>query len=354
MKKTLLPLAGFLLTLLCFNSVADAELYTYDVFDADWKTSSDTYVRILNEFDDNRWYSNVNVDSCDINGGSITISSPVVYDVELYDAPIYRLFLSPYRINQLKEWDPSIDLSEVIMKEAIRDVNTDSVEFSFSVADTYLNTDQPYYAFIVPVSEYDEIWKPSHEICFQMNSNMCMWAEACDALELVVNPKEDTNNNTPDYVEANNYEENNGTNEEYNEINTPIEEHGASCVGMNLANVSHTINNNIITLKWNAVDGDTVQIAVFDHDEEIYKSLGSARMSDEKFNYTMQWNGEHNFMLTNGCKEVYYKADAAIKTPDTTIVPPATWTAENVLYIAIAAIVLYGAYTIFLRKADNK
>jgi hypothetical protein len=32
-------------------------------------------------------------------------------------------------------------------------------------------------------------------------------------------------------------------------------------------------------------------------------------MSDEKFNYTMQWSGEQNFSITNGCKDFYYKAD---------------------------------------------
>ena len=67
-------------------------------------------------------------------------------------------------------------------------------------------------------------------------------------------------------------------------------------------------------------------------------------MSDEKFSYKMQWNGVQNFMLTNGCGEVNYKVDAAIKPSEPEkVVPPATGPAENVLYIAIAAIILYGA-----------
>jgi len=66
-------------------------------------------------------------------------------------------------------------------------------------------------------------------------------------------------------------------------------------------------------------------------------------MSDEKFTYTIQWDGEQNFSLTNGCKEVRYKADAAVKKDEPKPIPatPATGPAENVLYIAIAAIVLY-------------
>jgi hypothetical protein len=77
-------------------------------------------------------------------------------------------------------------------------------------------------------------------------------------------------------------------------------------------------------------------------------------MKDEKFEYKMEWDGEQNFMLTNGCKELYYKADAKKESEPEKIVPPATGPAENILYVAIAAIILYGAYVVFFRKADNK
>ena len=42
---------------------------------------------------------------------------------------------------------------------------------------------------------------------------------------------------------------------------------------MDLANVTHTVNGGTLTLKWTAVDGDTVQIAIFDPEAEVYKSL---------------------------------------------------------------------------------
>jgi hypothetical protein len=94
---------------------------------------------------------------------------------------------------------------------------------------------------------------------------------------------------------------------------------------MNMANISHVVNGDSITLKWTAVDGDVVQIAVFDPEEQYWRSLGAVNMSDEKFVYKMQWNGEQNFMLTNGCGEVRYKADAAIKEQEQEkVVPPAT------------------------------
>jgi hypothetical protein len=90
-------------------------------------------------------------------------------------------------------------------------------------------------------------------------------------------------------------------------------------------------------------------------DEEIYEKLDTVKMSDEKYTYPMRWNWVHEFRLANDCGYVKYKAEEAIepeKTPE--IVTPATWPAENILYIAIAAIVLYGAYVIFFRKAENK
>ena len=77
------------------------------------------------------------------------------------------------------------------------------------------------------------------------------------------------------------------------------------------------------------------------------------KMSDEKFNYTMQWTGEQNFSITNGCKDFYYKADRIKESEPEITTTPATGPTENVLYVAIAAIILYGAYTLFFRKSEN-
>ena len=122
---------------------------------------------------------------------------------------------------------------------------------------------------------------------------------------------------------------------------------------MDLAHVSHTTRGDKVTLTWTAVDGETVDIAILNPEEEVYEKLATVKMSDEKYVYTMRWNGEQNFMLTNDCGSVKYKADAAIEKTPEKIVTPATGPAENVLYIAIAAIILYGAYAIFFRKSDN-
>jgi flagellar hook assembly protein FlgD len=164
----------------------------------------------------------------------------------------------------------------------------------------------------------------------------------CDGLDAIVNPiivePEQKPENPEDIKEPEANQE---------------EVHGAACVGMDLAHVSHTTKGDKVTLTWTAVDGDTVDIAILNPEEGLYEKLATVKMADEKYVYTMKWNGEQNFMLTNNCGSVKYKADAAIEKTPEKIVTPATGPAENVLYIAIAAIILYGAYAIFFRKSDN-
>jgi len=314
-----------------FGNTASAELYIRDVFDSNGIASNDAYSRILNEYDSSWWYSSSDTIVCDTANDWVKITSPIITDSDLYDAPNYRLFLSPYRVNKLKNWE-SIDTSKMIVIESRKTSDSEmSVEFDISASDWFDNN-QIYYGFLLPITDYDEIWTPSNELCFQLSNNMCLLGNACDTMGVVANPVE----------------------EHWAAETTTT--HGAGCVWMDLANVSHTVSNDTITLKWTSLwDWSAVQIAIFDPEEEIYKSLWTAKMDDEKFEYKMQWNGEQNFSLTNWCKEVYYKADAKITTPTEPekVVTPATWPAENILVIAIVAIVLYGVYAIFFRKSEN-
>ena len=79
------------------------------------------------------------------------------------------------------------------------------------------------------------------------------------------------------------------------------------CIGMDQANVTATATQWVITLKWNAISWDTVQISLFDPNDEVFKNLWSVNMASGEFNYTMQWDWVHNFVLNNWCKEFYYQ-----------------------------------------------
>ena len=327
MKKSLLSLLAITLVSAGFAGLANAQqLYISELFSDGKAIQADAFSKVLNEYDNTRWYSNSSNLVCE-GTDSITITSPVIEDTYLERAKIYRLFLSPYRIDQLKNGDASVDTWKIIIKETTIDDSASDVKFVISSADVDSNT--AYYGFVLPIDIYDGVWIPSKETCFQLANNICLQDAACDTLDAILNPT----------VSSTEW--------------TEWGEHGAAsdCVGMKMANVTHTVNGDTITLKWTAVDGDVVQIAIFNPQEEVYKSLWAVSMKDEKFDYKMQWEGEQNFRLTNGCGDLNYKADAK-ETPEK-IVTPATGPAENVLYIAIAAIILYGAYVVFFRKSEN-
>lgn len=322
MKKSLLSLAGLALVSTAFMWSVNAQLDISELFSNGAPLQDNAYSRVLNEYDSSRWYSDAISVACDSNSSSVKITSPLVQDSDYYDVTSYRLFLSPYRIDQLKWGDTAVNNSQVIIKEAVKAEGSNEITFNVNESDG-LSPNQVYYGFVLPINDFDLVWTPTKEICFQMTNNVCLQDSACDSMV--------------------------ATNDEV------IERHWTSCVWMDLANVTHVQNWDKITLKWTAVEGDVVQIAIFDKDEKMYKSLWTVKMSDEKFDYTIEKDWEQNFSLTNGCGEYRYKADAKKweKEPEK-IVTPATGPAENILYIAIAAIVLYGAYVLFFRKAENK
>ena len=311
-----------------FIGIANAELYVSDVF-SNWAPRVDSaYTQVLNYYDTEWWYTTNDLIWGDFVNWDLRVTSPIIEDIWYDEATVYYLFVSPYRIEQIKSWDPSVDTSKIIMKQI--EIASDAENVEFSIGTPELELEQASYGFVAPVDMYDWFGRPSNEICFKLSTNTYNQWEGCYAFELVMDP--------------------------VSEAPTDVSQQqlGAACVGMNMAHVSHVVNGDTITLKWTAVDGEVVQIAVFDPEEQYWKSLGAVNMKDEQFTYKMQWNGEQNFMLTNGCGEVRYKADAAISTPEKDIpATPATGPAENMLYIAIAAIVLYGAYVLFFRKSEN-
>lgn len=332
MKKLLLSLVGIAAMWASLGGIANAQFLGISNL-LDWTTPKVewAYAQLLTDYDSSRWYLNdVNVE-CNGNNSTITIKTPKIYDGSMGEVKSYRLFLSPYRLGQLKNNDVVVNSSNIIMKEELVKANSDEIVFTLWEND-WIDKNQSYYGFIVPIDEFDDVGTPSKEICFQAASNMCMQDTECDTLTFLAAPVQ--------------------------EHWAATEEHGANCVWMDMANVSHTVKDWVLTLTWTAIpDGNVVEIAIFDPALEEYTSLWTANMRDEKYEYKLRRDWEQNFSLTNGCKELRYKADASRTTPEPKeepIVTPTVWPAENILIIAVAAIVLYGLYTLFIRKSENR
>ena len=79
------------------------------------------------------------------------------------------------------------------------------------------------------------------------------------------------------------------------------------CEPMKNPNIYHTIKNDTITLGWDDIKWDNMEISIYDPVNDIYKSLGTAKMSDKNFTYKIKWDLEQNFKFSNGCSEYYYK-----------------------------------------------
>jgi len=71
---------------------------------------------------------------------------------------------------------------------------------------------------------------------------------------------------------------------------------------MNLANVTHVVVGNQVTLRWTAINGsDKVDILLRDPTAEVFNELANVNMSAEKYTFTATRNGEFiiNFMPNN-------------------------------------------------------
>lgn len=347
MKKSLLSLVAFVFGITAFAGIANW-LSIYDIFSNGEPLVNTAYTQLLNDYSPEWWYLDGNSLVCNIDAnGNLTITSPRIWDSIDETATTYRLFLSPYRISQIKSGEPTVDNSNIKAFEQKVDSNISEVNFKLSKSD--VSDAQAYYGFITPLDMYDVVWTPSKEICFQINKNVCMLDTECDTFDLVVNPtaSEPEKDTTPEVTTQN---------PEPEVTTDPEKTHGsAECVSMEYANVRHTSDGKNITLTWTAVgEGGDVDIAIFNPNDEVFEKIATVKMSAERYVYPMRWNGVQNFILTNECWQAKYKADEGIVEGEPEkIVTPATGPAENIMYIAIAAIILYGAYTIFFRKSDN-
>lgn len=174
MKKSLFSLLGMTLLI---GSVwaANGDLDISDLFDWETPRIPDAYQRLLNDYDNARWYSESPRVGCqDVN--KIRVSSEPVEDLFLDDASQYILFISPYSMDRIKRWDSSIDYSKIIMKrKIIGNIPEGAVldSFFFDIFSDEIDSKQKYYWFIVPVDSYDGVWRPSGE--FELNMSECFW-----------------------------------------------------------------------------------------------------------------------------------------------------------------------------------
>jgi hypothetical protein len=113
-------------------------------------------------------------------------------------------------------------------------------------------------------------------------------------------------------------------------------------------------------LRWTSIaGGGDADILLFDLQQEKFIRLATVRMSDERYDYTMTWDGQHLFRFRplDGGTEVRYPVQAmrgTTPTPPPTTgkiekLPP-TGPVEDTLGMLLIALLIYGGYKLYQKK----
>lgn len=270
------------------------------------------------------WYSisenkNISIDS--INSSSVTIKSPVLKD-EFND--IINNYIITYGEHSLEEITGKPSLLDLNKEKAFSNLSLwgkSSFDMSLTTSDN-INPNAIYYVLSVPKDSAGTLWSVSNEMCFRLKDQLV--GEGDDCANWVTN--------------ANHW----------------------AWADMSLANISHTINWNNITLRWIAVSGsDKIDIFLWNEDVATFSKLSTVNMSAESYSFTVSKNGEHIVkFIPNLGKEINYTfnvlwlVDWSKPVPVNPVVTPVVvWPKENLIAVLIWTLILYLAYRLIKRKA---
>ncbi len=199
----------------------------------------------------------------------VVIKSPLIKDELGNIIKKYTLMFSQYPLSQILENPALLDQS----KEKTFDFPTPGTDITMElhmVTDT-LSPVHVYYLSIIPKDQNWILWEISNEIWFKLATQTYGEGNATWSLSLLA--------------------------------------HGAAGADMGLANITHTIRQNLASLKWIAVSGsDKVDIFLLDPMSQTFQRLTSLNMAAERYDFPLTRNGEYvlNFMPNNWGKEYRY------------------------------------------------
>ena len=262
----------------------------------------------------------ISVDS--ITSTSITIKSPVLKDEFQDTINNYTLMYWPNTLAQLIANPNLISTTKEKLFSNINLVWMSNFTMNLTTSDN-IDPNTIYYLMSIPKDWAGELWEVSNELCFRLIDQLHWEWEDCASWS-----------------------------------NSHLA--GAN---MNLANISHTLNWNTVTLKWISVNGsNSVDIFLWDENLWNFTKLSTVNMSAESYSFNTSRNGEHivKFLPNNWWVEKNYTfnviwiSDLVTTQWDNsnaTVTPVVVWPKENVIAILVWTVILYLAYKIVKRKA---
>ncbi len=269
-------------------------------------------------------YSDETISIIDLNpdATALTIETPVIQDEFGDDINTYVAMYSEYPLSMLIE--DSYLLQNDVLETQFDNINTSLSTVPLQLIDGDIDPSKIYYLFLAPKNELGDVGNISNELCFVLDAEIKWDWDDCILM-------------------YDNYDES----------------HNAGWADMSLANITHNINKDEITLEWIAVDGsDNVDIYLWKEWADEWELLDTVDMLDEEFSFESENYGSHTVMFRpdNGWLEKTYTlnvlAPTEDKEPDPIPLVPETGPAENIMFIIILSVIVFIGYRAISKRKN--
>lgn len=222
-----------------------------------------------------------------ISPEKLTLESPRLKDINSDDATLYYLFYATGNIHQLlnsatgnilQAWENYPPKKVIELRSA--ETTATGVTISLELADG-LTANDSYCALVVPVDKDNEPGNASQQFCFNLGKKK---------FSLEYDPALFGNiTTTPTTSALEGARPVAGT-------TSDALEHNAGRSDMNLANITHTITGDTITLIWTKVgSAQDIDLYVFAPGANGFSKVATVKMSNERYDYKFAKDGEHIF-----------------------------------------------------------
>lgn len=325
MKKNII--AAIVFTLISVNVVSAAGILDY-FQESQWSiTPNAGYVD---------W---MNIEISSIDEASVVVTTPIVQTELEERMNNYVLMYGTNTLSDLLEDSTLIDN----FQDKVFAVTTSAVaqlDLNLDLFEDLLNPEVIYYAWVLPIDDFDIVWTMSNQVCFRLSDGIFGMGDTCkDMIATQVDEIE-----TPVDETENLWDEEN--------VDITAEDHDAAGIDLNLANITYTVTSGKINLAWMSLD-DTEVLNIFLRDEaaNVFKELGTISMSAEAYQFNADTSKTNlvKILPVNGGREVIESIRA--EQPKITEVP-ATGPKENAIAIIFLTLLWYVFYrSLAKRKA---
>lgn len=277
----------------------------------------------------------------DTTTSEFLLKTPILKDAKDSAVGEYYVLLGEKPIKDYVAWEEAQMLRNNLLELPVYSTMDIEGQVDLKIDETMINSGTTYFGVVVPVDDNVLYGKYSKEFCFNFSTQKYAEGEACSAMA----PQ-------PEAVQVVVADD-----ELSNVVAEEDAEHDAAGADMRLADISHSVQGNVVTLTWTAVPGsENVEIKIFDKEKADYVTLGTVPMTQETFEYTYDDTIQELLFAfiprdTQG-KEIRYDVNVrheADVTPEITTTPK-VGPVEDMMMIVAFTLLAYAGYRVVARR----